>query len=143
MEARYAFNKINTLLILTIFLISLSSCHSVKVLSNTDIPVSRNCRYILKDGKSKYLFENPSFENGMISGNVRIFNSGAGEKIYLYLNQDTSLNINYSGYININLNNISLVESRKPKVFLTTVIVVAAIVVLTPLKYLIIGGYDM
>lgn len=143
MKANDPVTKRNGLLTLIIFLVFLSGCHSVKVIATTELPVARNCKYIIKAGKSKYLLENPSFEGRNISGNLKIYNSGPGEKIYLYPDQESIQNLKDKSFITLDLDNISKAESRKTKVFLTSVLVVAALVVFTPLKYLLIGGYDM
>jgi hypothetical protein len=143
MEARSALRTKNVFLTLIIFLISLSGCHSVKVIATSELPVSRNCKYIIKAGRSKYLIKNPSFDERKISGNLTIFNSGSGEKIYLYPDQDSIQSFEENSFVTLDLDNLTMAESRKTKVVLTTVIVVAALIVFTPLKYLIIGGYDM
>jgi hypothetical protein len=143
MNKYFQLQKIIAIITIFIILVSLSGCYTSKAISISDLPVTGNSPYIIRNGKSKYQIINPVFTNSSISGELRLYNSRSGSKIYLYPKQDSTFFLHEESYSTFNSDNIVKVESKKVNVFLTTVTVIAAIIVLTPLKYFLLGGYDM
>jgi hypothetical protein len=143
MKDYYQMRKAIAIMLIFILLLPLSSCYTAKIISTTDLPVAGDVRYIVQDGKSKFLIDDPYLTSDSIFGKAKIFNSGFGKKVYLYLKHDSVRLIHDNCNIALDQNEIVRIETRKPNYILNSVIIVVALVALTPIKYFLIGGYDM
>jgi hypothetical protein len=130
MKKNSEFQKVVSILLISVFVTTTSGCYSVKILTTNDIPYSDKSRYTLHGTSVKYNLNNAVISEGYLTGSIEDQKNIApkNEAVHFYVSPDSAIIITGDS-IKVPFGNIKKIEVREFSTVITAIL--GGIIILT------------
>jgi len=130
MKNKSEFQKVVSILLISVFVTTTSGCYSVKILTTNDIPYPDKSRYTLHGTSVKYNLANAVISEGYLTGSIENPKNIApkNEAVHFYVSPDSTIIINGDS-IKVPFGSIKKIEVHEFSTVITAIL--GGIIILT------------